>query len=192
MTHIKSLLVLFIFSLHPGLLFAQPTLRLDAHHGDLCLTIKNPLPQRIVFPNFRRTQAILILVIFENGKLIPDKFWKLGSKSYDFSSGYTLTINPNKIAPVSLGFQSIPGRFDLSKKGKYFVSCLLKTGGGGVNSIVRSNFIFVNIENKMMKECEDINQNELPLPVQQTFENELALLKNEENLASPFILQITK
>ena len=160
---------------------AEPiAMNLIARNGGVYLTIRNDSDHEYVFSPFKkRWNSPLVVVLFQDGSLVPDSFWKRIPKCI------YLRIPPHaEIGALDLGFVTVPGRFKLEEAGRYYVKCFLKKSDAVTDDLWASNCLAVTVEKGKIVSWEGSLSENFPGIVRKALEKELADVLQEEKQAS--------
>lgn len=156
--------------------------------SDIEMKIQSSFDRRLILPFFKRDIAPLIIVIFEDGTLIQDLHWQKPRSDFSKATCFStrvFSIRAHEEHQFILGIFGCR-RFDLSRSGRYFVSCYLKKEKKSADGLWFSNLLLINVKDGKLLGGKDISKEALPIEVKQTLNSEIDKVYFEEKLGKYF------
>ena len=175
--------ILFFLFVSNWSCLAEVQLQLGFNSDDIELAIENSSDRELISPYFKREVSPLILVFFQDGSLLKDRFWSvpgLATNSIANPNGRVLPIRPNSTLCCTLGFHLKDGRFSFNKIGSYYIVCLVKGGNKLKDVFFVSNFISLFFENSKFISKGKLKESELPDGIKASYAKEMEILAREE------------
>jgi hypothetical protein len=178
---VKGILVLFLLFSAFSVAFAEEnaslTLAIKENHVVLNFSSSTDLGSLY----FRRAGPFLILVVSEDGEIVPDTFWLKIHHRPNSQINTRSFYAPASQKPTAFNLDLFYGsdRFKLKDNTSYFSVVFLKKELGRF-SLSPTNVLFFKIGNGKIISSESRHFGELPAKVSTSIQNELKQVKGEE------------